>query len=387
MRTVQLGEVCEFVRGVTFPSGEGKSEPTADSIACLTTSGVQREVAWRSRRFIPRERIRNSRQILRSGDILISTANSKELVGKSCLVHRPPYPCAFGTFVTVARPLEKVYPLYLAYWMGTPDFLAWCYKSSSNTTNISNLRVSELETLELRLPNVSEQKRIAGQLEQADRLRRTRRYALALSDTVLPATFLQLFGDNFDCGPFGQFGDLVKITGGGTPSRDRPDFFKGRIPWLTSKDMRGDYIWDTEEHITEEAIKSSATNLVPATSILIVVKSKVLMHRLPVAIARVPMCHGQDIKSIQCSKAMHYEFARFVLKYHERRLLNIARGANTEGLTLPMLEELPVPRVDYNAQRRFAAIVERHERLRGAQREALRHADHLFQSLLDRAFS
>ena len=82
---------------------------------------------------------------------------------------------------------------------------------------------------------------------------------------------------------------------------------------------------------------------------------------------------------------MHYEFARFVLKYHERRLLNIARGANTEGLTLPMLEELPVPRVDYNAQRKFGAIVERHERLRGAQREALRQADHLFQLLLDRA--
>ena len=45
--------------------------------------------------------------------------------------------------------------------------------------------------------------------------------------------------------------------------------------------------------------------------ILVVVKSKVLMHRLPVAIAKVPMCHGQDIKSIQCAKELHPEFARF----------------------------------------------------------------------------
>ncbi len=281
-------------------------------------------------------------------------------------------------------PNERLDPLYgyFALKFVTPDIIA---KGRGATFGEVTKEIME----EVRVPycDLSEQKRIAGQLEQADRLRRTRRYAIELSDAFLSATFLQLFGDNFHHGSFDQFGSLVKITGGGTPARDRPDFFKGRIPWLTSKDMRGDYIWDTEEHITEEAIANSATKLVPATSILVVVKSKVLMHRLPVAIAKVPMCHGQDIKSIQCSKTMHYEFARFVLKYHERRLLNIARGANTEGLTLPMLEELPVPRVGFNAQRRFAVIVERHEHLRGAQREALRQADHLFQSLLDRAFS
>ena len=236
-------------------------------------------------------------------------------------------------------------------------------------------------------PDLSEQRRIAGQLERADRLRRTRRYALALSDTFLPAAFHELFGDRLTTGPFDRFGELVAITGGGTPARDRPEFYTGRVPWLTSKDMRGDYITDTEEHITEEAIKKSATKLVPANSILVVVKSKVLMHRLPLAIAKVPLCHGQDIKSIQCSDGLHHEFARFVLKYHEPGLLHIARGANTEGLTLPMLEELPVPRVQMKEQERWAGLVARHERLRSVQREALRQADHFFQTLLHQAFN
>ena len=111
------------------------------------------------------------------------------------------------------------------------------------------------------------------------------------------------------------------------------------------------------------------------------------MHRLPVAIAMVPMCHGQDIKSIRCSNEIHHEFARFVLKFHERRLLGIARGANTEGLTLAMLEELPVPRVNYADQQRFADLVARHERLRARCLEELRQADHLFQSLLSEAFA
>src|SRR5580692_4513283 len=122
--TVPLGEVCKFVRGVTFPSGEGKSAPFDNSIACLTTSGVQEDVAWNSRRFVYRTRVSNAKQILQAGDILISTANSKNLVGKSCLVHQPPFPCTFGAFVTVARPQSSLYPPYLAYWMTTRKYLA-----------------------------------------------------------------------------------------------------------------------------------------------------------------------------------------------------------------------------------------------------------------------
>jgi hypothetical protein len=99
------------------------------------------------------------------------------------------------------------------------------------------------------------------------------------------------------------------------------------------------------------------------------------------------MCHGQDIKSLQCSEELHYEFARFVLKYREGRLLNIARGANTEGLTLPMLEELPVPVVELTDQKRFAALVREHGQLRTVHVEALRQADHLFQTLLHQAFA
>ena len=43
------------------------------------------------------------------------------------------------------------------------------------------------------------------------------------------------------------------------------------------------------------------------------------------------MCHGQDIKSIQCKNDIQPSFATFVLKFYERRLLDLARGANTEG--------------------------------------------------------
>lgn len=95
----------------------------------------------------------------------------------------------------------------------------------------------------------------------------------------------------------------------------------------------------------------------PKGSILIVVKSKVLMHRLPLAMAKRELCHNQDIKSVQCSKKVHPYFILYILKYNEPQLLRQARGANTEGLTLPMLEAVPVPDVSLPLQEKFAQIV------------------------------
>ena len=245
----------------------------------------------------------------------------------------------------------------------------------------------DLETIKIPLPPLTEQKRIASLLAQADRLRTLRRTAHELGESLLQSVFLEMFGEYLKpSNPFTLMEKLVKITGGGTPSRDVPEYFTGNIPWLTSKDMRGNYIYDTQEHITEKAIKESATNLVPVGSILLVVKSKILMRRLPIAVTKVPLCHGQDIKSIQCSNKVNSLFLVYVLKYNEQNLLNQARGANTEGLTLPMLNEIKVPNVPLSLQEEFAGVVARVESLRRRMSEAGRQVNGLFESLLNQSF-
>ena len=67
--------------------------------------------------------------------------------------------------------------------------------------------------------------------------------------------------------------------------------------------------------------------------------------------------------------------------------MRLARGANTEGLTLPMIEELPIPKISANEQYHFTTLVTQHERLRATQRDSLRQDEHLFQTLLHRAYS
>jgi type I restriction enzyme S subunit len=83
--------------------------------------------------------------------------------------------------------------------------------------------------------------------------------------------------------------DIVTIAGGGTPSTNRPEYFRGHIPWVSPKDMKCWDIVDSIGHVTEEAIANSSTTLIARDAVLVVTRSGVLKHTLPVAVNRVPV--------------------------------------------------------------------------------------------------
>src|SRR5689334_6780235 len=91
---------------------------------------------------------------------------------------------------------------------------------------------------------------------------------------------------------------VARFVGGGTPDKSTPEFWNGDIPWVSPKDMKTDEIFDTEDHITTEGLQSSATNLVQPGAALIVVRSGILRHSIPVAINRVPAAINQDMRAI-----------------------------------------------------------------------------------------
>ncbi len=184
----RLGEVCDAVRGVTFSSGEASSQAFDGSIACLATGAVQETVDWDSHRFIPEQKVTSSRQYLKVGDLLVSTANSK------ALVDRLPYPATFGAFVTVLRPNAAVDPRLLALWMQSGDALQYCFHMSSNTTNISNLRVSDLMAFEMPIPPLDTQQQIVSAM--VDQMSRSGQVGGGVQDQLaaiekLPAALLR----------------------------------------------------------------------------------------------------------------------------------------------------------------------------------------------------
>ncbi|EAR21576.1 restriction endonuclease subunit S [Nitrococcus mobilis] len=104
-------------------------------------------------------------------------------------------------------------------------------------------------------------------------------------------------------------GDLGPIAGGATPNKGDASLWSGTIPWVSPKDMKRSYINDAVDHVSAVAIEKTSLKLIPAGSLLLVVRGMILAHSFPVAISQVPLCINQDMKAI----SLLPEMAEFVL--------------------------------------------------------------------------
>jgi len=115
-----LGDVVEIVRGITFPGNEKSKEPADGRIACLRTSNVQDQIEWDDILYIREEFVSREDQFLKPRDIVMSMANSRELVGKVALVgEKINQKTTFGGFLGVLRPF-LIDPRFVMSLLRTP---------------------------------------------------------------------------------------------------------------------------------------------------------------------------------------------------------------------------------------------------------------------------
>lgn len=141
-----------------------------------------------------------------------------------------------------------------------------------------------------------------------------------------------------------RFKEWIKsISGGGTPSTIKDHYWNGDIPWVSAKDVKTDFIDNTEDYITEIAISESSTNLIQPDKVLMVVRSGILKHTLPVAINRVEVALNQDMKAFEPNKYLLSHFLFWKLKGQSRDILAICQkvGATVESIELSSLLVFP----------------------------------------------
>lgn len=258
----------------------------------------------------------------------------------------------------------------------------------TNTRGVTIAHASSaIAQIEIPLPPLPEQNRIIKILFQSEMLKNIQSDANTKTEKLLRLLFEQMFGRPERWKKTRKLGTLVSFVGGGTPSRSVKKYFTGDIPWATSKDIKSRYLSDAQEHITEEAITNSATNLIPPDSILVVVKSKILMHTLPVGITKKAFCFGQDIKGLICNPGIVPQFVTAAMLSQSNYILSQARGANTEGLTLDILRAIPIPDVPIEKQQEFQKRILVYDELENNSQISKDKFDNLSKSLLARAFS
>ena len=170
--------------------------------------------------------------------------------------------------------------------------------------------------------------------------------------------------------------ELVTCVGGGTPSKGEARFWTGDIPWVSPKDMKTPVIRDAIDHITPEAVEQSATNLVPAGTVLVVTRSGILRHSLPVAITSRQVALNQDIKALIPSGGTCVDYVAWAIRAFDRTILGSCSktGTTVQNIETPKLLNFEIPLPPLAEQRRIVAAIEEHFSRLDAAEESLRRA-------------
>ncbi|MFP8966030.1 restriction endonuclease subunit S [Pokkaliibacter sp. CJK22405] len=161
-----LGQVVEIVRGITFPASEKSKEPESDRVACLRTANVQDEIEWDDLLYIRESFVSRNDQYVEPHDIVMSMANSRELVGKVALIGSElKQKTTFGGFLGVLRPV-LIEPRFVMALLRTPHARSILIDSASQTTNIANVSLAKLRPLPFAIPPLAEQHRIVAKVDE-----------------------------------------------------------------------------------------------------------------------------------------------------------------------------------------------------------------------------
>jgi type I restriction enzyme S subunit len=186
-----------------------------------------------------------------------------------------------------------------------------------------------------------------------------------------------------------KLGDLCDVIGGGTPPKDKPAFYSGTIPWATVRDMRQDVITETEFRITKDAVKGSATNIIPSGNVVIATRvglGKVCLLGQDTAI-------NQDLRGLvpRSEKTLVVRYLYWWLKGIADVIIANGTGATVQGVKLPFVKSLQIPVPPLPEQQRIVALLdEAFAGLATAQAHAkrnLRNARALFESHLNAVFT
>jgi len=143
------------------------------------------------------------------------------------------------------------------------------------------------------------------------------------------------------CGP----AELGSFTGGGTPNTAVKEYWNGMIPWISPKDMKCADILKSELSITQRGVENSNAVILPADTIIFVVRSGILKRTIPISIARTRSTINQDLKAWLLVKPKMADFLRINILGNEKRLLcNIVKkGMTVESFDFDKFKRFPIP--------------------------------------------
>lgn len=337
MKVATLGDLSETIDyGVTASADSRPVGPKFLRITDIQDGAVD----WSSVPYCQAEKEKLASARLARGDIVF--ARTGATTGKSFLIQNCPEDAVFASYLIRVRPSHDVDPAYLAHFFDSQDYWRQISLKAAGAAQ-PGVNASKLKELQVPLPPLAEQKRIAAILDQADALRRLRRRALDRLNTLGQAIFQEMFGDpeanpmSWPKRPLGEVGRLDRGVSKHRPRND-PALLGGSHPLIQTGDVSkaNDYIVEFGSTYSDLGLKQSRKW--PAGTLCITIAANIA----DTALLGFDACFPDSVVGFDSGdEALNFFVHRWFATVRGK-LDRIAPAVAQKNINLAILRDLPV---------------------------------------------
>ena len=249
---------------------------------------------------------------------------------------------------TVLMPKIPISNGYFAAFFKSPNLINEFRKNSQGMTSDTwNLKYPQIETIKVCIPALSEQNRVADMLRTLERRIAKQAQLVDNLKKYKRGLLNQIFSAISKGSQRRKLRELVHVSGGKTPSMSNSLYWNGDIVWISSKDMKSSRISGSELKITNLAL-NEMTLYHPGT-LLLVARSGILKHSLPLAILEVDATINQDIKALQVHGCNAFYLYYAILSQEDNIIRTLVKtGTTVQSLMMDSFLniEIPTPNID-----------------------------------------
>ena len=264
--------------------------------------------------------------------------------------------CSGDITVIAAKP-DRLLPDLLPFIVNDDRFFDFAMEKSAGSLS-PRVKWAQLAEYAFDLPDdIEEQRSHAKLLWAIERNRSAYQNLLSQMDELVKSQFVEMFEGRQDAAYQTLEDCCVSVSGGSTPSMKHEEYYGGDIPFIKSGDVKTDYVSSGALWLTQKALEETASKLIPKGTVIVVTRSGILKHDLPVAITSTPVVINQDIKAFEPKPEFTSQYIAWAIRSRQDALLSKTRAMTVDNIESKELFEIPVMVASATEQERFSRFV------------------------------
>ena len=327
--------------------------------------------------------------LLKDGDILFSHINSVAHIGKCALYSQSHGELVHGMNLLCFRPNQtKILPKYALYTLRSNQFKDQLARSIKKAVNQASVTIGDIKKIQIEIPPLAEQQRIAEILDKAELVKRKRHLAIERLDELIQSVFLEIFDDpitnknQFQIKKLHEVGNLDRGVSKHRP-RNEPALLNGPYPLIQTGDVANcnGYINQYKSSYSELGLQQS--KLWPVGTLCITIAANIAKT----GILGIEACFPDSIVGFTAADKATVEYVRIWLSFMQKRLEDSAPESAQKNINLAILRDLSIPVPPIELQKKFLKVVNSIQHHKSIQINSLKKINSINLSIQNQAFS